>query len=158
MVLVLLMSLAVAVLAGTALADEAEPGWNDCASAPDRATAVISVPSCLLCLRCHCDTRMLTGKKERCDLRIIRHPQLRNCNTTDRHDPCRAARNAVDRPWALEYEYAVPSHKQMPTGKDWNAKDEVYYIWGDTDFDTYGVHPRAMFPMSKFLLRSILHT
>ena len=90
-------------------------------------------------------------------MRIIRHPQARGCNTTDRRDPCRAARNAVDKPWALEYEYAVPSHEQMPTGKDWNAKDEVYYIWGDTDFDTYGIHPRAMFPMSKYPPRSTLH-
>ena len=75
-----------------------------------------------------------SGKKEKCDLRIIRHPQARGCNSTDRRDPCRAARNAIDKPWALEYEYAVPSRKQMPTGKDWDAKDEVYYIWGDTDF------------------------
>eukprot|EP01043_Picozoa_sp_COSAG02_P043467 COSAG02_NODE_3788_length_6230_cov_10.029033_5_plen_79_part_00 len=68
------------------------------------------------------------GKKEQCDLRIIRHPQARSCNTTDRRDPCRAARNAVDKPWALEYEYAVPSHEQMPTGKDWNAK-----VWSMSD-------------------------
>ena len=37
-------------------------------------------------------------KKEQCDLRVIRHPQGEGCNSTDRMDPCRAARNAVDKP------------------------------------------------------------
>ena len=65
-------------------------------------------------------------KKEQCDLRVIRHPQRSSCNSTDRADPCRAAQNSVTKPWRLQYEYAVPSASQMPTGKDWNAKDEVY--------------------------------
>jgi hypothetical protein len=100
--------------------------------------------------------RRSPGKKEQCDLRVIRHPQSRSCNSTDRLDPCRAARNAIDAAWSLEYEYAVPSSEQMPTGKDWDAKDEVYYIWGDTDFDTYGIAPRATFPMSKYIFNQIV--
>ena len=95
-------------------------------------------------------------KKEQCDLRVIRHPQSDKCNTTERTDPCRAARNAVDKPWSLEYEYAVPSASQMPTGADWDPKGEVYYIWGDTDFDSYGVHPRAPWPMSEYLFNQIV--
>ena len=29
-------------------------------------------------------------------------------------------------------------------------------IWGDTDFDSYGVHPRARWPMSEYIFNQIV--
>ena len=41
-------------------------------------------------------------------------------------------------------------------GGKWHTLGEVYYIWGDTDFDSYGVHPRAPWPMSEYLFNQIV--
>ena len=47
-------------------------------------------------------------------------------SSTDRMDPCRAARNSVSQPWQLDYEFAVPSASQMKIPYE---EGNVYYIW-----------------------------
>jgi hypothetical protein len=78
---------------------------------------------------------------------------MRKPNGTVANDT-HAARFPVDKPWNLLYEYAVPLHK--PSGPHWEAGAEVYFIWGDTDFDSYGLAPRAAFPMSKYIYNQIV--
>lgn len=58
-------------------------------------------------------------------LRILYHP-----NTT--------ALSPVDEDWTVTYEYTVPPDKP---GAEWNPNEGVFFIWGDTDFDSYG--PRS---------------
>jgi hypothetical protein len=78
---------------------------------------------------------------------------MRKPNGTVANDT-HAARFAVDKPWKLLYEFAVPLHK--PSGPHWRDQSSVYFIWGDTDFDSYGLAPRAKFPMSKYIYNQIV--
>ena len=88
-----------------------------------------------------CNNTHVTG----CNLRIMRKP---NGTVTD---DVHAARFAVNRSWSLSYEYQVPMHQ--PTTKE---QGSTYYIWGDTDFDSYGLAPRAQYPMSKYIYNQIV--
>ena len=45
----------------------------------------------------------------------------------------------------------VPLHQ--PTVE---AEGATFYIWGDTDFDSYGLAPRAEYPMSKYIYNQIV--
>lgn len=58
-------------------------------------------------------------------LRILYHP-----NNT--------ALSPVDEDWTITYEYTVPPDKP---GAEWDPTEGVFFIWGDTDFDSYG--PRS---------------
>jgi hypothetical protein len=51
------------------------------------------------------------------------------------YHPAGKALSPIDEPWALTYQYTVPAHKP---GKEWDPKAGVFFIWGDTDFDSYG--------------------
>jgi hypothetical protein len=123
------------VAASSAAARDAvgPPDWFD-ACASDQATVVAQ----------HCCN---STHRSGCNLRVMRKP-----NGTDPKD-MHAARFPVDRPWALQYEYKVP---RKPSGPDWDASNEIYFIWGDTDFDSYGLAPRAEFPMSKYIYNQIV--
>ena len=116
----------------TILSLTASPPWRD-ACASSNATVLSHC----------CNDTHITG----CDLRIMRKP-----NGTADDGENHTARFAVDQPWTLSYEFAVPTHK--PTGLV--AASSTYYIWGDVDFDSYGVAPRAAFPMSKYIYNQIV--
>ena len=45
------------------------------------------------------------------------------------------ALSPVAEPWRIEYEYTVPPDKP---GAEWDPDEGVFFIWGDTDFDSYG--------------------
>ena len=87
-----------------------------------------------------------------CDLRVMRKPNSTNGITAHGDDDAHAARFAVDQPWRLDYTYTVPRH--TPAGM--TASSSTYYIWGDTDFDSYGVAPRAPFPLSRYIYNQIV--
>ena len=52
-----------------------------------------------------------------------------------RYHPAGKALSPIDEPWALTYEYSVPAKEPA---KEWDPKEGVFFIWGDTDFDSYG--------------------
>ena len=52
--------------------------------------------------------------------------------------PNNTALSPIDEDWTITYEYTVPPDKP---GAEWNGNEGVFFIWGDTDFDSYG--PRS---------------
>mmetsp|Transcript_133819 Transcript_133819/g.416225 ORF Transcript_133819/g.416225 Transcript_133819/m.416225 type:complete len:337 (-) Transcript_133819:15-1025(-) len=72
-------------------------------------------------------------------IRVLYHP--------DQH-----ALSPIDAPWQLKYEYTVPM--KLPSA-EWDPRQGVFFIWGDTDFDLYG--PRnATFRMHDYLFNQIV--
>lgn len=106
------------------------PDWFDACKSTDHSE-----------LKHCCNDTHLSG----CNLRIRRKP------TGTSHNDTHAARFAVDQPWTISYEFTVP---QMPT--IFSPASAIYYIWGDTDFDSYGFAPRAAWPMSKYIYNQIV--
>lgn len=112
------------------------------AGPPDWFGACESTNATVVAAHC-CNSTHRSG----CNLRVMRKPN--GTDTKDKH----AARFPTNKPWTLQYEYKVP-HK--PSGPDWVPSDEIYFIWGDTDFDSYGLAPRAEFPMSRYIYNQIV--
>lgn len=57
-----------------------------------------------------------------------------------------------DQPWELRYQFIVPP---LPSSKSWDPTTQVFYIWGDVDFDTYGFKGSATLT-SKYLYNQIV--
>ena len=52
--------------------------------------------------------------------------------------PNTTALSPIDEDWAISYSYTVPPDKPAA---EWDPSEGVFFIWGDTDFDSYG--PRS---------------
>ena len=53
--------------------------------------------------------------------------------------------------WELHYQFVVPP---LPNTKTWDYKNQVFYLWGDVDFDVYGSKGTA--PLSSYLYNQIV--
>lgn len=56
-----------------------------------------------------------------------------------------------DRSWRITYGFRVPPRPCAPT---WNHDDQVFYVWGDLDFDPYGAN--GAHPLSDYRFNQIV--
>lgn len=70
-------------------------------------------------------------------------------------DPSEGAGSVVfptaDSSWTLSYRFAVPP---LPCSPSWNHTDQVFYVWGDLDWDVYGA--RGAHPLSHYRYNQIV--
>lgn len=53
--------------------------------------------------------------------------------------------------WVIQYEYGVPS---LPVSPTWNYLGQTFFLWGDIDFDSYGV--LGQFKLSNYPFNQIV--
>ncbi len=58
---------------------------------------------------------------------------------------------AADSSWTLTYVFTVPP---LPCAATWNHNDQVFYVWGDVDWDDYGA--RGQYPLSSYRFNQIV--
>ncbi len=57
----------------------------------------------------------------------------------------------ADASWQLQYKFKVPP---LPCSTSWNNTNQVFYIWGDVDFDQYdsnGDHPLSDYSVNQIV-------
>lgn len=57
----------------------------------------------------------------------------------------------ADSSWSIRYVFVVPP---LPCAPTWNHRDQVFYVWGDVDWDTYG--SRGSHPLSGYRFNQIV--
>ncbi len=57
----------------------------------------------------------------------------------------------ADSSWSIRYVFVVPPR---PCARSWNHRDQVFYVWGDLDWDTYGA--RGAHPLSNYRFNQIV--
>jgi hypothetical protein len=53
--------------------------------------------------------------------------------------------------WELHYRFVVPP---LPATATWNYRSQVFYLWGDVDFDSYSVN--GSYPLSNYTFNQIV--
>lgn len=56
-----------------------------------------------------------------------------------------------DSSWTLAYVFRVPP---LPCAPTWNHENQVFYVWGDVDWDDYGA--RGQYPLSDYRFNQIV--
>lgn len=57
----------------------------------------------------------------------------------------------ADSSWSIAYVFVVPP---LPCAPSWNHLDQVFYVWGDLDWDSYG--SRGAYPLSEYRFNQIV--